>query len=1709
MRKIKHKRPIILCLVLLLITISTKPSLAVPEKISKNFLRLNDQLGSGLQLFINRDGLNHDLVEGDYKLRIFFDGRSLLKDGENYPKNIKVEVYTNTGGDKELLTILNRTVKNQKAAKNVLLITKLPRLDNTADLYFDIFDTNNILDASFVQNITITNSTGATASSQTSVPDFNCASDDGECLIEYILRNVTFSANFDRHLKTEVFKNDKGRYTVNLPVKKGRKLGKKVRKFNAKGGGKGGNTTNNNFDLGTYPFFEDEVETGRLFWDSINQAIKFNFGNNGNLFSFNKDGSLELGPNLVFEQGSLLTSPQDGAVEYDGNNLYFTTGSTRSLIYTSGNSNLVDLSNGGFLNGNITFIGSSMINDAVFNGSFQYKTGAGTGLVLTSDANGNASWQAAPTGADNLGNHIANQGLTMSGFSITNIDQVNGNTANFTDVNTTNISISAGATNGYILASDANGLATWQDLANLAANTIFNGVTIINSSFNNGNINNSFIESPTINGNILFTTNSTTVFNGNIIIPGGATNNFVLTSDANGNATWQAPPSSAGDNLGNHIANQGLTMSGFSITNIDQANGNTANFTTVNTTDLNTANGNFTSLAYFDNSSRAQFNGEIFIPTGAANGYVLASDANGFATWVSAASLSGTGDNLGNHNALQRIDMGGFTLRNADQVNGNTANIATINSTDLNTANGNFTSDSFFANSSTIQINGSFAIRPGAGAGLVLTSDATGNTSWQPVTAGLDTNGQVFVVNSNVISNNGSSADYQDDFVVGSPSLDDTGVAANDSRMFFNKARSAFRAGIVTGSTWDDTNLGNGSFAFGYGIEASGIASGAWGSGTATGDLSTAYGLGTIASGNYSTSWGFTSIATGEAATSWGATEATGDYSTAWGGVVTAAGNGSTAFGNNLTSNGERSVVIGVGNAGDRLINSIDESLMIGFNSNAATFFVGPAAGGSTTGNIGIATTSPAAKLDIIGDIKITDGTEADGFVLTSDANGLASWQAVTGGGGDTNGQVFVVNSNVISNNGSSADYQDDFVIGSPSLDDTGNAAHDSRMFFDKSRYAFRAGIATDSGWDEGQIGNGSVAFGAAIANGLGAAAWGYSRASGIYATSWGLLSIANGHRSTAWGDQTIAKGYGSTTWGQLTNASDTYSTAWGRFTHGNGLAATAWGISTNANGYVATAWGVGSQANSDRATAWGQATNATNTGATSWGSATEANGAYSTAWGSQTYANGYLATAWGADTVAGGNISTAWGSQTSASGNFSTTFGRYIAVNGDHSIAFGQGNAAGDRLVNTTNSSLMIGFNSNAATLFIGPSAGGSTTGNIGIATTSPAAKLDIIGDIKITDGTEQAGYVLTSDANGLASWQPSSVGASSVGAAGTIQFSDGSGGLNGDQTNFFWNGSGEFALIGTSSLNEIALGTNAALNNLQTNVNALGNTAAVNNNGDSLNALGFNAAGNNTGSSVNALGFQAALNNTGSNINALSFWAARSNTGSFVNALGTEAARFNSGNYINAIGSQSAYRNNGDYIHAFGYQALQGNNGDYNIAIGFQAGNLTRNGSENIMIGRNSDVADPNLNKQINIGNTIYGGNGSLVLGRVAGSSTATLEVNGGVQLNEVLYYDESFNNTSGAAVTINWNEGNRQEITMGHNVTFTFTDPPGIASLSLVLIQDGTGSRTATWTASVHWANGVAPTLTTTAGQLDIVTCLFRSGTYYCQAALNFVP
>ena len=76
------------------------------------------------------------------------------------------------------------------------------------------------------------------------------------------------------------------------------------------------------------------------------------------------------------------------------------------------------------------------------------------------------------------------------------------------------------------------------------------------------------------------------------------------------------------------------------------------------------------------------------------------------------------------------------------------------------------------------------------------------------------------------------------------------------------------------------------------------------------------------------------------------------------------------------------------------------------------------------------------------------------------------------------------------------------------------------------------------------------------------------------------------------------------------------------------------------------------------------------------------------------------------------------------------------------------------------------------------------------------------------------------------------------------------------------------------------------------------------------------------------------------------------------------------------------------------------------------------------------------------------------------------------------------------SGTAITLNLANGNVQKLTLTGNCTITLTSPASGAfrSLLLYVFQDGTGSRTITWPASVKWGTAGAPTLSTAASKMD---------------------
>lgn len=84
---------------------------------------------------------------------------------------------------------------------------------------------------------------------------------------------------------------------------------------------------------------------------------------------------------------------------------------------------------------------------------------------------------------------------------------------------------------------------------------------------------------------------------------------------------------------------------------------------------------------------------------------------------------------------------------------------------------------------------------------------------------------------------------------------------------------------------------------------------------------------------------------------------------------------------------------------------------------------------------------------------------------------------------------------------------------------------------------------------------------------------------------------------------------------------------------------------------------------------------------------------------------------------------------------------------------------------------------------------------------------------------------------------------------------------------------------------------------------------------------------------------------------------------------------------------------------------------------------------------------------------------------------------------------------------------NTGNRQHVTLNGNVTaLTFTQPSDGQEVTLHLIQDGTGSRTATWATNFKWEDGSVPVLTTTPGRRDIFKFEYNSATGFWREILR---
>lgn len=99
---------------------------------------------------------------------------------------------------------------------------------------------------------------------------------------------------------------------------------------------------------------------------------------------------------------------------------------------------------------------------------------------------------------------------------------------------------------------------------------------------------------------------------------------------------------------------------------------------------------------------------------------------------------------------------------------------------------------------------------------------------------------------------------------------------------------------------------------------------------------------------------------------------------------------------------------------------------------------------------------------------------------------------------------------------------------------------------------------------------------------------------------------------------------------------------------------------------------------------------------------------------------------------------------------------------------------------------------------------------------------------------------------------------------------------------------------------------------------------------------------------------------------------------------------------------------------------------------------------------------------------------------------------------------------NNTSTAgAVTVDWNYGQKQRLTLSENVTsITFVEPPGIGNFMLKIIQDSTPRTVTGWAGSVLWPGGTDPTISVGSGAIDLLAFYYDGTNWFAVASQNFL-
>jgi hypothetical protein len=205
---------------------------------------------------------------------------------------------------------------------------------------------------------------------------------------------------------------------------------------------------------------------------------------------------------------------------------------------------------------------------------------------------------------------------------------------------------------------------------------------------------------------------------------------------------------------------------------------------------------------------------------------------------------------------------------------------------------------------------------------------------------------------------------------------------------------------------------------------------------------------------------------------------------------------------------------------------------------------------------------------------------------------------------------------------------------------------------------------------------------------------------------------------------------------------------------------------------------------------------------------------------------------------------------------------------------------------------------------------------------------------------------------------------------------------------------------------------------------------------------------------------------------------------------------------NTSGAVAFNGAYGTSGQALLSAG----SGSAPTWGVLTGTGGGTGVNNGSNTITLGGSFTTSGAFTTTLTVTANTNVTLPTTGTLATLAGSETFTNKTLTNPTITAYLETAPSIANSS-AAVTLSLSSGTVLSYTLTGNCTFTMPTATSGTSFIVKLIQDGTGSRTATFT-GVKWPGGTAPTITTTATTgLDILSFVCINSVWYGTYAQAF--